>query len=267
MGESFAFMQIKTVLSVLFEMYELEPVGETFALPNYDGIGEYLSKTFAVVASRLTISMFPIVVGPHGNTRVRYCRREKKSKRATKVNAGRAAVMEESALTSDSAIATHSTTSTASMNISLDSAKASINVMEISTDKVFSREEIRKHRTATDCWIIVGDLVYDITNFVRLHQGGEGQVDRSRCTRDNYTFRLTGRCAALHAQCAAPPCWKGRKRSRLRSPASSKGDDRSAAVSDALYEASANLRDTPNETHMKHKSERYVIGRVEAQRG
>ena len=36
----------------------------------------------------------------------------------------------------------------------------------------FSLDEVAKHSTHDDCWIIVRDKVYDVTSFVKRHPGG-----------------------------------------------------------------------------------------------
>lgn len=40
--------------------------------------------------------------------------------------------------------------------------------------QLFTREEVRKHCTRTDCWIVVDRCVYDITEYVSRHPGGAG---------------------------------------------------------------------------------------------
>lgn len=38
--------------------------------------------------------------------------------------------------------------------------------------KIFSEDEIRKHSTEDDLWIIIDGTVYDLTRFADLHPGG-----------------------------------------------------------------------------------------------
>jgi nitrate reductase (NAD(P)H) len=38
--------------------------------------------------------------------------------------------------------------------------------------KVFTMDEVKKHNTEEDCWIIVKDRVYDATEYLELHPGG-----------------------------------------------------------------------------------------------
>ncbi|CBY24561.1 unnamed protein product [Oikopleura dioica] len=39
--------------------------------------------------------------------------------------------------------------------------------------KVFSLEEVGKHNTGKDCWMIIHNKVYDVTKFLSEHPGGE----------------------------------------------------------------------------------------------
>ncbi len=39
-------------------------------------------------------------------------------------------------------------------------------------DKVYSLEDIKKHSSDKDCWILVHGKVYDVTAFLEEHPGG-----------------------------------------------------------------------------------------------
>ena len=39
-------------------------------------------------------------------------------------------------------------------------------------DRPVSVEEIKKHASEQDCWIVVDDVVWDITEFIPSHPGG-----------------------------------------------------------------------------------------------
>jgi hypothetical protein len=38
--------------------------------------------------------------------------------------------------------------------------------------KIVAIEEIKKHSQETDCWIVVNDVVWDVTEFIPEHPGG-----------------------------------------------------------------------------------------------
>ena len=38
--------------------------------------------------------------------------------------------------------------------------------------KYYSYEEVKKHNTLNDCWLIAGNKVYDVSNYVITHPGG-----------------------------------------------------------------------------------------------
>jgi L-lactate dehydrogenase (cytochrome) len=39
-------------------------------------------------------------------------------------------------------------------------------------DQIVNVEEIKKHSTEDDCWIVIDDVVWDITDFISIHPGG-----------------------------------------------------------------------------------------------
>jgi cytochrome b involved in lipid metabolism len=45
-------------------------------------------------------------------------------------------------------------------------------------NKRFSMEEVAKHNTADDCWVIIRNKVYNVTDFLKLHPGGARLISR-----------------------------------------------------------------------------------------
>jgi len=43
---------------------------------------------------------------------------------------------------------------------------------EVSKDRMITYEEVDRHHTEEDCWVIYKDKVYDITGFLPEHPGG-----------------------------------------------------------------------------------------------
>ena len=43
-------------------------------------------------------------------------------------------------------------------------------------EKVYSLDEVSRHRSEKDCWIVVDNVVYDVTRFLPSHPGGKGIV-------------------------------------------------------------------------------------------
>jgi len=41
------------------------------------------------------------------------------------------------------------------------------------TDTLYTKQEVAKHSTPEDCWVIIDNEVYDVTNFIKLHPGGQ----------------------------------------------------------------------------------------------
>lgn len=47
---------------------------------------------------------------------------------------------------------------------------------EAAPSRVITRSEVAQHATSSDCWIIVGRSVYDVTSYLPRHPGGAGQI-------------------------------------------------------------------------------------------
>lgn len=41
------------------------------------------------------------------------------------------------------------------------------------TTNTFTKEEIAKHSTPTDCWTIIDGTIYNITSYIARHEGGK----------------------------------------------------------------------------------------------
>jgi len=39
--------------------------------------------------------------------------------------------------------------------------------------KTYSLSDVAKHATATDCWMVISGKVYDVTNYIPNHPGGD----------------------------------------------------------------------------------------------
>ena len=54
----------------------------------------------------------------------------------------------------------------------------------------YSLEEVAKHNTEKDCWIIANDNVYDVTLFISLHPAGKDPIIKNAGTdqTDSYDF-------------------------------------------------------------------------------
>lgn len=55
-------------------------------------------------------------------------------------------------------------------------APAAAEKKDTSGKKTFTMEEVRKHNTEEDCWIIVNNRVYDATEYLELHPGGTDSI-------------------------------------------------------------------------------------------
>lgn len=54
------------------------------------------------------------------------------------------------------------------------------------TKSVLSIEEVKAHNSREDCWVVIEDKVWDVTDFLSEHPGGsEGMFDTSCRFRRN----------------------------------------------------------------------------------
>jgi hypothetical protein len=44
------------------------------------------------------------------------------------------------------------------------------------TSTSFTASDVAKHSSQNDCWIIIGNGVYNVTNYLYVHPGGAGQI-------------------------------------------------------------------------------------------
>jgi len=72
----------------------------------------------------------------------------------------------------------------------------------ISQDKItLSLSEVQKHNSQTDCWVIVNNNVYDVTQYINLHPGG-GATIYSYCGQDMTQEFLTKGGQGSHSSLA-----------------------------------------------------------------
>jgi cytochrome b involved in lipid metabolism len=60
----------------------------------------------------------------------------------------------------------------------------------VSSSVILTSDEISKHNRANDCWVIVNNKVYDLTNFLSTHSGGS-QAIYPYCGRDGSSAYAT----------------------------------------------------------------------------
>ena len=52
----------------------------------------------------------------------------------------------------------------------------------------YSRDEVRKHSVKGDRWIIIEDLVYDVSRFAKRHPGGDRIINN--CAGEDATVSI-----------------------------------------------------------------------------
>jgi cytochrome b involved in lipid metabolism len=56
--------------------------------------------------------------------------------------------------------------------------------------EIITWEEIKKHKTRDDCWIVANNYVYDVTDFIKLHPGGQESIIKKGGTDCTYDYNF-----------------------------------------------------------------------------
>ncbi len=56
-------------------------------------------------------------------------------------------------------------------------------------------EEVARHNSPADCWVIFEDKIYDVSSYVNTHEGGAESFDSSTCGTD-IAAQLTGQAGS-----------------------------------------------------------------------
>ncbi|KAH9255374.1 hypothetical protein BASA81_006493 [Batrachochytrium salamandrivorans] len=54
----------------------------------------------------------------------------------------------------------------------------------------FTAAEVAKHNSPDDCWIVIDNVVYNVTEFLNKHPGGSGPLEDQAGTDTSYQFRM-----------------------------------------------------------------------------
>ncbi|MDO8610701.1 MAG: cytochrome b5-like heme/steroid binding domain-containing protein [bacterium] len=60
---------------------------------------------------------------------------------------------------------------------------ANSNLPVISNGTILTPEEVAKHNTVSDCWLIINNNVYAVTSYMQIHPGG-AQIIQFFCGKD-----------------------------------------------------------------------------------
>jgi cytochrome b involved in lipid metabolism len=71
------------------------------------------------------------------------------------------------------------------------------------TDDCFNLSEIKNHSKKSNCWIIINDNVYDVTNYIPIHPGGESAITPYCGAKDaTEAFKTKGGSGNTHSSFA-----------------------------------------------------------------
>eukprot|EP00824_Muranothrix_gubernata_P016678 TRINITY_DN34372_c0_g1_i1.p1 TRINITY_DN34372_c0_g1~~TRINITY_DN34372_c0_g1_i1.p1 ORF type:complete len:440 (+),score=78.82 TRINITY_DN34372_c0_g1_i1:29-1321(+) len=71
--------------------------------------------------------------------------------------------------------------------------------METHAERIITEEELRRHRDKGDCWVVLEGKVYDVTDFLSEHPGGEDLLLESAGADCTEPFLDTGHTSDAHA--------------------------------------------------------------------
>ena len=140
MGESFAFMQLRTILTVVLSMFDLEMMGK---LP--------------------PASYEAMVVMPEGPNMIKFVPKEDDKNNNSK-NTGSQ---------NDQSNEDESEKIVKGPSFTKKETDVGARTMNEEISKTYSLDEIAKHNNRDDLWIIVKGKVYDVTTYLPVHQGGD----------------------------------------------------------------------------------------------
>uniref|UniRef100_A0A1I8GH37 Cytochrome b5 heme-binding domain-containing protein n=1 Tax=Macrostomum lignano TaxID=282301 RepID=A0A1I8GH37_9PLAT len=67
---------------------------------------------------------------------------------------------------------------------------------------VYSREQVSWHANSESCWIVIDNLVYDVTEFLKQHPGGAEVLLENAGADCTEAFKDTGHSGAARQQLA-----------------------------------------------------------------
>lgn len=112
--------------------------------------------------------------------------------------------------------------------------------------KEYEMEEVQKHNTEDDCWLVIGEKVYDVTAYLPEHPGGA-----------DIMLGSTG--ASVPGDQTEP---EGKKEERKRSGRERHGDEKKlTGTIDQGYDATDDFEDVGHSTSAREEMEKFCIGK------